>query len=683
VAADLDGGRRLSPLLAAVADRAEGLADALTARGGSRAIIVGPAGAGKASAIRHTKRLLDLQSVPAILLEATADDLAPISLLDSLLARLTELGHPSPGTNDADRPVWDDLLRSGSAALEAAVRDDDIVVLLSGSDRLERFAVAGGAPGRHAADVLDLLGDHAHRLGTSTATPRTSERRIELDLRDLDDWLRDASEWQELADAAAHVASHGDEWRQLPALTLRLLVALARLDALPSIPPPNPRQAGRTLAEELAKRRATRPVWAAWQLVAALRGPLELDDLSVLLQDLPDGTSADPLLSRCLLFWHNGWHLHPSLRQVAERPPQAASARTLPADLRREAGRRMVSHFRVKLDSLRSDDMLEARALVRAALVDACSMAQDDALADGLMAEVPDPYDHIGRRSAEEPRRSRSAFQRAAAIDEYDATALRGLADAEDREAVDAAKTERLLRRVLGLEPQDIDSHIRLIDVLLAAGRPQAAVEAFNDAASRLAGVFDDRELTERLFVPAARVALPAGNLVLASRAASAARESLPAGEARELDRLVRGLIEALEYGEFVPARRLGTTWWTAPEILADVDAGGRPLTRWLAARVDEVAGREASLNYADISIPADEVQRPERAWTTVPIADLKKISHDKLPAAADLPGTLLEIGIYGDDESAGSTIARVAEQDEIELPHGDLSLERYARNAR
>jgi len=65
-----------------------------------------------------------------------------------------------------------------------------------------------------------------------------------------------------------------------------------------------------------------------------------------------------------------------------------------------------------------------------------------------------------------------------------------------------------------------------------------------------------------RLCVPVVRVAVVAGDLPLASRAAVTARGALGVDEAHELDRLVEGLVETLEYGEFVAPHRLGTRWW-------------------------------------------------------------------------------------------------------------------------
>jgi hypothetical protein len=666
-------------LLAPVEAGATGLADMLTASKRAHVTVVGVAGAGKAALLRHTKHLLDLSDVPAVLLDASDDDFAPVAVMESLVSGLTAVGHRPAATDDADRPAWDALLRSGSTALESATRNDDVVVLMSGIDRLERLADGGGTPGRHAADVLDLMRDHAHRFGSSTTRPRTAEPRIALEAGDAGEWLLDEAAWASLAPSAAHVAAQGPEWRRVPALTLRLLVGLAHLSALPPTIPATPRHAGRALADELATHRTTRPVWAAWQLIAGLRGPLTDTDLDVLLADLPPAARTDPLLSHSILFSQNGWHLHPILHRIVDSPPDAARARLLPVDMRRDAGRRMVNHLRSQLLHLQGQSNLQARSAAHAALIDACAIAQDDSLAEGLTDDIPDPYDHIGRRSAEDPIRSRSAFGRARVIDEEDATALRGLADAEDREAVNAAKAEALFRRVLVLEPQDVSSHIRLIDVLLSCGRPQAALDAFNDAAGHL-DALDDAGLAEQLLLPVARTAIAAGDLALASRAASAARTSLSRVEARELDRLVEALVETLEYGEFVRPHRLGTRWWTAPEMLSDFDGDGHSLGRWLAGRIDSVLDEEASIHYADVPVPADPNHRPERSWTTISLDDLRAISTDELPAT--LEGTILEIGVYGDGERNGSTVARVAESEDIDLPDARLPLDRYARNA-
>lgn len=227
--------------------------------------------------------------------------------------------------------------------------------------------------------------------------------------------------------------------------------------------------------------------------------------------------------------------------------------------------------------------------------------------------------------------------------------------------------------------PQDAETHVRLINVLLAAGRPQAALRAFDEAAAILAGALDDDALTQRMLLPVARAAVAAGHLPLASRAAAAARETLSTDEARELDRLVEALVETLEYGEFVGASRLGTQWWQRPAMLADFDAEHRPLSRWLAARVDEVdASAGVTLHYADVLMPVDPETRPERAWTTMALDNLERLSLDELPEL--LLGTILEVGIYGDGEANGSFVVRLVDSEPIVLPESDLRLDRFVR---
>jgi tetratricopeptide (TPR) repeat protein len=337
----------------------------------------------------------------------------------------------------------------------------------------------------------------------------------------------------------------------------------------------------------------------------------------------------------------------------------------------------MVEHHRGEAARLEAEGDGAESAKNWAAALDACAMAQDDQLAAELTDDVPDPYDHVGRGSAHDLLRSHSAFDRARRIDQNDATALRGLADSEDRQAVDPAHVEELFRRVVELEPQDAPSHRRLVGVLLAAGRPQAAVDAFEQAAGALVGVLDENHFADDLLLPVARLAVAAGNLPLAARAATVACRTIELPEVREVDRLVAALIEAIEYGEFVAPQRLGTCWWKEPQLLGDFDFDHRPLTRWLAARVDGIDGDDASIHYADVSVSAQ--QRPERYWTSIAIDGLRVLSLDALPDP--LPGAILEVGIYGDQVGPESTVVRVAETEEIVLPEPALSLDRYARN--
>jgi hypothetical protein len=663
----------MTALLAEVQVGGELLVESLSSPRPKRTTVVSAIGTGKSAALRHAKQLIGAN---VVLLEATDDNLAPLALLNGLVAWLTAMGHRLPATDDADSDAWSDRVHR----CDSALRDFDgecLVVLLSGVERLERLAAGGGTPGRHAGDLMSLLRRNVSRLGVSRTTGSSSVGgTVTIERHDLGDWLADEEAWGTLAPAASAVADRGVAWRRLPALTLRLLVALAHLDALPAAPPSTPLETGRMLAVEMATRRATRPTWAAWQLVAGPRGPLDDSALDVLLSDLPAGVRDEALLTRCLLFRHDGWHLHPSLREVVRNPPPAVERLMLPGDLVCEAGRRTFEHFRDEALRLQADGDPQAAAAARAAALDACAMAGDDALVERVDKELPDPYDHVGDRAADDPNRSRSAYEHARLVDEDDATALRGLADAEDRGGTDAAKVERLLCRALSLEPQDADSHVRLVGVLLAAGRPQAAGEAFDDAVRVLSGVLDEDDLARRLCVPVASVAIAAGDLPLASRAAVAVRGALGVDEAQELDRLVEGLVETLEYGEFVAAHRLGTRWWMAPELLSDFDVEHRPLSRWLAARVDAVEDEAATVHYADVVLPVAPDRRPQRAWTTLGLADLRRLSLDELPVP--LPGAILEVGVYGDGRQHGSTVVRVVVGEPVRLPEPGLSLDRY-----
>lgn len=669
----------MSALLAEVEKSGERMADAVVSRGRRRATLVGASGAGKSAALRHAS---DVLGDDVIVLEAADDNLAPTSVLEGLTAGLTASDHRPPATDDAEREAWEDRILSCIRALEVA-GEDAPVVLLSDADRLERVRERGGTPGRHAAEVIDLFDRHVQRVGVSRAAPLdVGVRSLVLETQDLRDWLLEREAWAGLAPAAATVAERGTAWSGLPALTLRLVVGLAHLDALPAFPPPTPTDAARLLACELAARRSGRLVWTAWQLVAGLRGPLDDQALDILLADLPAGVRDDVLLNRCLLFADDGWRMHPILREVARRPPEIAASRMLPALVLADAGGRMFEHFRREADSLMATDRLAAAAAAHLMALDACAMAGDDALVERLDGAMPDPYDHVGDRLARspvldrEPSRSLPAYERARDVDGRDATALRGIAAAEDRDGTDAVKVEQLLRQVLEFEPQDVDSHVRLIGVFLAVGRPEAAGVAFDHAARTLAGMLDEHDLAEQLYVPVSRTAVAAGQLSLASRAAVAAHGALRVREAQELDRLVEGLVETLEYGEFVAPHRLGGAWWMRPEALAEFDSGRRPLSRWLAARVDAVDDAGVAIHYADVVLPVASDRRPERAWTTIACADLRRLCLDELPP--QLPGTILEIGVYGDGEQDGSTVIRVVRAELASLPEPTLPLGRY-----
>lgn len=676
----------MTALLAQVQTGGERLAESLSSPHPGPMRVVGSVGTGKSAVLRHARQLMGEN---VVLLEATDDNLAPVALLEGLVAGLAGIGHPLSATDNADSDAWTDRVRRCKNVL-SGLGSEGPVVMLDGVEQLEHLAAGGGAPGRHAVEVLSLLQDNVTRLAVGRTVPGPSTKdTVTIDRRDLEGWLADEATWGTLTPAASAVAMRGAEWSTLPALTLRLLVALASLDALPAAVPSTPLEAARALATEMAPKRATRFTWAAWQLVARVRGPLDDAALDVLLSGpaMPDGLRDDEMLRRCLLFRHDGWHMHPSLREVVRSPQPTLERHILPEDLVYETGRRVFEHFRKEAFRLQAGGDAWAAATARAAALDACAMTGEDALVERVTDELPepyelpDPYDHVGDMAVRDPARSRPAYEHARLLDADDETALRGLADAEDRKGTDAAMVEQLLRQVLVLEPRDVASHVRLNGVLLAVGRPQAAGEAFDDAARVLDGVLGEDELARRLCAPVARVAIAAGDLPLASRAVVTARGALDVDETKELDRLVEGLVETLEYGEFVAARRLGAQWWTAPELLSSFDAERRPLSRWLAARVDVVEDGAATLHYADVvrsGVPP--AGRPERAWTTLALTELRRLSLDDLPDP--LPGTILEVGVYGDGQDQGSTIVRVVKSQSMRLPDTQLSLDRFVRAA-
>jgi hypothetical protein len=392
----------VTALLAEVEQKGERLAEELATRRRRRAVsLVGAAGAGKAAAMRHAKSLM---GEDAILLEATDDDGAPIAALDTLVAGLEGAGQVVGAVRDADESIWSERLRRCEAALERR-GEHSPAVLVSGLDLLERRARAGGAPGRHAAQLTTLLRQSVPRLGASRATmDARDDSVVRMELSDLRSWLRDPAQWGELATVAAQVGDAGAPWSTLPALTLRVLVGLAHLGALPPTPPSTPLEAARRLADALAAWRSARPVWASWQLLAAFRGPLDQVAVATLLDEPYTASVEDALVRCCLLFPHDGWRMHPALRHVADSPPPRAYERMLHEHQYCEVGRKMAAHFRREWQDLVARGRVQAAAAACAAAFDAAAMAGERGLLAGMDDGLPDPYDHLGGRLALNPR---------------------------------------------------------------------------------------------------------------------------------------------------------------------------------------------------------------------------------------------------------------------------------------
>jgi len=308
-------------------------------------------------------------------------------------------------------------------------------------------------------------------------------------------------------------------------------------------------------------------------------------------------------------------------------------------------------------------------------------MAGEPHLAAETGEDLPDPFDHVGEHArGDDPIISRLAFEMAQATDADDATALRGLAGIADALAENPAEVELLLRSVVRLEPADLSNHVRLIGMLLANGRPHAAEEAFDYAVSLATSEPDRVVVVSDLLAPTVADAVAHGNLPLAIGAAHLAGELEESPRTDQLRRLATGLVEAIEYGEFVTVDRLGTPWWKRPAVLAGLH-GGLRRTRWLAARVDTVRSGIAHVHYADVM---DGQRRPEdRSWLELPVERLGSLSEDLLPEP--LPGAILEIGLYGNEPTQEGdpeqiVVVRVLPNPNPTLPRSALRADRYAR---
>jgi hypothetical protein len=128
---------------------------------------------------------------------------------------------------------------------------------------------------------------------------------------------------------------------------------------------------------------------------------------------------------------------------------------------------------------------------------------------------------------------------------------------------------------------------------------------------------------------------------------------------------VLRQLFRQLFQRRFVAVDRLGSEWWAAPTLLAEVVDHLR-LDRWLAGRVDNETTDQLSIQYADV---LDNSQRPKDiSWLEMSRSVFSQLYLDNVPD--ELIGRIIEIGVYVNPKQPGEeqTIIRlVAEVDNVE----------------
>jgi hypothetical protein len=668
----------MSAALAVLEDPAASVVERVRGKSSSAVCVYGPSGAGKATVLRIAgDEIANYQ--PVVSVRASDDSLAAAELLRTMTGALADLGFR--GTpRDALADDWSRLVSQARSSLQAGHKEG-LVVTVADHDRLEALRRTGGAPGRHAHDVLELIDHEVDRLVITRALPRRGDTHaMSLASSDLTDWLHEPSEWGSLAPAASFVAELGQPWTCLPALSLRLAVALASISELPSEPSPDPFSFAQVLARALGASRPNRSHWVAWQILAAVRSPWEPAGIDLLLQDVAVD-SADDLMRHALLFPQaDVLHMHPIVRHVGQNGAAAGVTRLLAASMRVQAGHRGVDYFGQIAEAGTEAGAGRRSALAEAQRADCAAMAEEVELAQGTDAQLPDPFDLVGQRTrAEAQGTSRQAFSRAYAADSDDATALRGLAGLSDQAGTDAVSTENLYRRVIEMEPADFASRAKLIGVLLATAQPEAAEIAFESASEIATQRPVPPEALNELLLPVAREAIAYGNLPLAIRCVRLAAEVVDSPLAAHLRDLAEGMVEAVEYGEYVAVHRMGTPWWERPSSLADTHQG-QPRTRWLAARVDAVEAGVAHIQYAEVS--TTDAAPADRSWLDLSLEELAGLSEDHLPEP--LIGGILEIGLYqaadGTDDADEAVVIRVPGNADPAFPVSLLPVDRYTR---
>lgn len=464
-------------------------------------------------------------------------------------------------------------------------------------------------------------------------------------------WLREGTEWGELAGVAKELAAQDlSGLAERSALEVRLLVALAAIRS----PEEVRRWWGtgrerRRLTEELIgaleNTQEARALLETWGRLGLVRRPLDEPMLEAL--EAPTDWWGQ-LLRHCLLFEEQGvYRLHELLKADARNHNLWLDSEGV-----RETHARLHRIYRDRFEARETGD--------GQALVEECEAFHHGMHSgDRQLMEAARPFfatqlDILGRtlsRDHEDFEGAAHVFERALNWEPEDDYAHHYRAYNLDIVAQDPAIVEYHYQRAIELEPDNVWWHSRWVNYLITRGRMQAAQGAWRQALDQfeLPDPDADPVIYGSLHIWVARLLLHRGQLDMAREVL----DGIPAGEFRDdpaktaLKRRLDALIQARRGEVVFPLNIPLEHQWQGPHV-APACHSDCALVRWIPARVDAVSESAVILQAADV--PQHSQEAPVIGKLELSVEQFNTFSDDL--AANDLEaGRFLELAWYEGSE--------------------------------
>jgi tetratricopeptide (TPR) repeat protein len=619
--------------------------------GGARSWrVAGPLGAGTSVVLEHLSERLDNRPTIHLAPPEREFDSAIWALME-LSDSLTRLGY---GNGDLSRVTApDESWAAKVAAVDRALRQADGLVVLC--DDPQAWLPGEAHFNHRAREIASIIlnADGVQRIVAGrTPIPFGADETHTLPGSVTAAWLADDEEWGALTPTAVALSQAMPSLVASPPLVARALVGTAALTSVPQVAgfsghTVTHRAAIRAFAGALAAREAGTPLRTVCAAVSSIRVAIEPETLLALGVSELTPIERD-VVRHVLLFAENGAFRAPAAmrKEVAE---SVGHQTTLSASL--------VTHYENLAAGVLPNDP-RSRTYALEAFHHAVQLGDADA---ALRQPVffSEQLNILGRALSRAGDRAGAAaiFERAANQAPEDDYAHHYLAYNLDVDGLDAARVEREYELAIALRPDNPWWHSRHVTFLVTRGRLDEAWEAWNTALVhvRPEDYADSSFLYENLHFWVAYTLLNAGEYDLV-RSVIAEVPAEVLSNNRGFDALVdrlEAMVEARDWGSFVPGYAFRPGWWRDPPELLPETKVGDALVTWFAGRVNHLDEESIEIDAAEIK--NDELTanftRPGRTAATFDRQHFDQVAVGG-SAGGLRRGDYVQIGFYGSDDT-------------------------------
>ncbi len=671
---------------------------------GARWEICGSPTSGRSTLLRRLRLGLEEASLRPVLVVAPAParDAASSALLQ-LAGGLHDRGVVNGALDVVKDPRMELAERLGRLRQELSIGDtDDVVVLTDEPDRWS--SPSGGTPqpfGRQARLIREAfqglgfrqVSTHGPRsLSRSSAATKAGPRVHHLEGATPEEWREDPATWGPLGSLSSELgeALGGDSTRYSP-LEWRLLVAVAAVDSLDAAAGLVRGRAAtvprRAIAETLSRGIATNESWEGlrtlWAKLALLRRPFSMA-LVEQLHGAPMVGKEREILQRCLLFEEDEhWHLHELLRADAQDT-------WLEARERERVHALLSEHYHEEFVSITDhggdvSSWQEALASEVEAFHHAAE-SHDVSAMDRLSVYFVEQLDSLGQVLSKDARDYPAAvrvYDRALAWKADDDYAHHYLAYNLDIQGIEPGRVARHYLEAISLDEANTWWWSRWISFLITRGRLEEAELAWNRAIDLVTAAGASAHVYWHLHRWVSGLLAHRAQVDLARRVLRDIQRDLVGSEGwlRGIERYLRALEAAHDQEAVFPLSVPPEKWWQGPHLCGSRSAGGEPLARWLAGRIDLIDEQGVFLTVGEA--PGIGEGAPRFGEMQIPRSSFDQWTGNERSSEL-IEGRFIEIGFYGAIESETVRIRVHPDEDVAEglLPAQEMDPTRYLRAA-